>query len=100
MSENLEKNVTTNEVSNDDIQKVKELRRKYATSTAQIGQVEIELHIMKKRVEDLSVLREKMLSSYIELQNEEQILVKELNDKYGDGILDLEENKFVPSQTD
>lgn len=100
MAEELEKNVSTNEVSAEDIEKVKELRRKYATATAQVGQVEIELHIVKKRVEDLTFIREKMLESYIALQTEEQTLVKELNDKYGDGILDLEANKFVPSQMD
>jgi chromosome segregation ATPase len=100
MSESVEKTNVSNDVSSEDIEKVKKLRSKYATATAQIGQVEIELHVMNKRLEDLSVLREQLLNSYTELQKEEDQLVKELNDKYGDGILDLEENKFVPSKLD
>lgn len=89
-------NIEEKNVSNEDIDRVKELRTKYATTTAQIGQIEIELHISKKRVTDLEKLRENLLDSYVKLQTEEQDLVKELNEKYGDGLLDLEANKFVP----
>ena len=94
MAENLEK-----EVSQEDIDKVKQLRSKYAQTTAQIGQVEIELHVMKKQLEELARIREELFGSYANLQSEEQELVKALNDKYGDGVLDLESNKFVASQS-
>lgn len=93
MSDNVEK-----EVSTDDIEKVKQLRTKYAQTTAQIGQVEIELFVLNKQLKELTEIREGLFKSYTELQTEEQDLVKELNDKYGDGVLDLESNKFVPSQ--
>ena len=83
----------------EDIERVKQLRTKYAATTAQIGQLEIELHITKKRVTELEKFRESLLDNYVKLQTEEQNLVKELNEKYGDGILDLEENKFVPAST-
>ena len=85
--------------SSEDIERVKQLRTKYAATTAQIGQLEIELHITKKRVTELEKFRESLLDNYVKLQTEEQNLVKELNEKYGDGILDLEENKFVPAST-
>lgn len=91
-------NVESKEVSSEDIERVKQLRSKYATTTAQIGQVEIELHVMKKRLDELGTIREQLFETYTNLQTEEQNLVKELNDKYGDGILDLESNMFVPSQ--
>jgi len=98
MSDNVENKNLSNDVSQDDIERVKLLRTKYATVTAQIGQVEVELHITKKRIDDVSKLRETLLQTYIDLQKEEEDLVKELNNKYGDGVLDLEENKFVPSK--
>lgn len=94
MADNVEK-----EVSTDDIEKVKQLRTKYAQTTAQIGQVEIELFVLNKQLTELTEIREGLFKSYTELQTEEQDLVKELNDRYGDGVLDLESNKFVPSQT-
>ena len=103
MSETVETKVTEQEVmgkqvSSDDVNRVKTLRTKYAATTAQIGQVEIELHVMKKRLEDVQRIREELFETYTNLQTEEQTLVKELNEKYGDGILDLESNRFVPSQ--
>lgn len=91
-------NVESKEVSSEDVERVKQLRSKYATTTAQIGQVEIELYVMKNRLDELGTIREKLFETYTNLQTEEQNLVKELNDKYGDGILDLESNMFVPSQ--
>lgn len=94
MAENLDK-----EVSQEDIDNVKQLRSKYAQTTAQIGQVEIELHVMKKQLEELARIREELFGNYANLQSEEQELVKALNDKYGDGVLDLESNKFVASQS-
>ena len=94
MAENLDK-----EVSQEDIDNVKQLRLKYAQTTAQIGQVEIELHVMKKQLEELARIREELFGSDANLQSEEQELVKALNDKYGDGVLDLESNKFVASQS-
>ena len=93
-------NIEEKNVSNEDIERVKDLRTKYATTTAQIGQVEIELHISKKRLSELEKLREGLLESYVKLQTEEQELVKQLNEKYGDGLLDLEQNKFVPVSKD
>jgi chromosome segregation ATPase len=94
MADNVEK-----EVSTDDIEQVKQLRTKYAQTTAQIGQVEIELYVLNKQLKDLTEIREGLFTTYTNLQTEEQTLVKELNEKYGDGVLDLESNKFVPSQT-
>jgi chromosome segregation ATPase len=86
------------EVSTEDIEQVKQLRTKYAQTTAQIGQVEIELYVLNKQLKELTEIREGLFTSYTDLQTEEQTLVKELNEKYGDGVLDLESNKFVPSQ--
>lgn len=94
MAEDLEK-----QVSQEDIDTVKQLRTKYAQTTAQIGQVEIELHVMKNQIEELTKIREQLFANYSNLQSEEQDLVKSLNEKYGDGVLDLESNKFVASQS-
>lgn len=93
MADNVEK-----EVSTEDIEQVKQLRTKYAQTTAQIGQVEIELYVLNKQLKELTEIREGLFTTYTDLQTEEQTLVKELNEKYGDGVLDLESNKFVPSQ--
>jgi len=87
------------EFAQEDIQSGKELQSKYATNTAQIGQVEVELHILRKRLNEIETIREQLFQSYEDLQNQEKELVKSLNEKYGDGVLDLDSGRFIPSTT-
>jgi chromosome segregation ATPase len=92
MTENTEK-----EFQAEDIQAVKDLQSKYATNTAQIGQVEVELHLLKRRLSQIEEMRINLFSTYDELQKQEKELVASLNEKYGDGVLDLDSGKFIPS---
>jgi len=92
MEENTEKDFQT-----DDVQAVKDLQSRYATNTAQIGQVEVELHLLKRRLVQIEELRINLFNTYDDLQKEEKELVENLNQKYGDGVLDLDSGKFIPS---
>ena len=44
-------------------------------------------------------LRERLFNEYSELQTKETDLVKTLNEKYGDGVLDLDSGKFIASKS-
>lgn len=92
MAENTEK-----EFQAEDIQAVKDLQSQYATNTAQIGQVEVELHLLKRRLAQIEELRTNLFTTYDELQKREKELVESLNQKYGDGVLDLDSGRFIPS---
>lgn len=92
MTENTEK-----EFQAEDIQAVKNLQSQYATNTAQIGQVEVELHLLKRRLTQIEELRTSLFTTYDELQKQEKELVESLNQKYGDGVLDLDSGRFIPS---
>lgn len=92
MAENTEK-----EFQAEDIQSVKDLQSQYATNTAQIGQVEVELHLLKRRLTQIEELRTSLFTTYDELQKQEKELVESLNQKYGDGVLDLDSGRFIPS---
>jgi len=98
MAENAENTVTEKDFEQEDIDTVKGLQSSYARTTAQIGQVEIELHLLNKRLEQMKELRERLFTDYSNLQTDESELVKKLNEKYGDGVLDLDSGKFIPSQ--
>jgi chromosome segregation ATPase len=80
-----------------DIQAVKDLQSKYATNTAQIGQIEVELHLLKKRLDQITEIRDGLFQQYEQLQTDEKELVESLNQKYGDGVLDLDSGRFIPS---
>ena len=53
MAENTENTVTEKDFEQEDIDTVKSLQSGYARTTAQIGQVEIELHLLNKRLEQM-----------------------------------------------
>lgn len=97
MADEVTSNTTEQNFSEDDVVAVKNLQSQYARTTAQIGQVEIELHLLSKRLDQMKELREKLFTDYTALQDQEQTLVKSLNEKYGDGILDIDSGKFIPS---
>jgi len=99
MSENTENIIVEKEFDQEDIGTVKGLQTSYARVTAQIGQVEIELHLLNKRLTQMQELREKLFTEYSNLQTQENDLVKDLNEKYGDGVLDLDSGKFIPSKS-
>lgn len=92
MSENAEREFQT-----EDIQAVKDLQSRYATNTAQIGQVEVELHLLRRRLTQIEELRTSLFTTYDDLQKQEKELVESLNQKYGDGVLDLDSGRFIPS---
>lgn len=92
MTENTDK-----EFQAEDIQSVKDLQSNYATNTAQIGQVEVELHLLKRRLIQIEELRSNLFTTYDDLQTKEKELVESLNQKYGDGVLDLDSGRFIPS---
>ena len=98
MADEVTSNTTEQNFSEDDVVAVKNLQSQYARTTAQIGQVEIELHLLSKRLDQMKELREKLFTEYTTLQDEEQTLVKSLNEKYGDGILDIDSGKFRRDQ--
>ena len=87
------------EFEQEDVESVRDLQSKYATNTAQIGQVEVELHVINKRLKDLTSYRDSLFNTYDDLQKQEQELVQKLNEKYGDGVLDLDSGRFIPSNT-
>ena len=81
----------------DELAKIVELREENAKKISEFGQVELEILLTDQRMEALQDAKQKLQNDYVELQNKEKELVKELNDKYGSGTVDLESGEFIPS---
>lgn len=84
-------------IDQSDIELVKALQNDYAVTTAQIGQVEVELHLIQKRLEQVTGARAGLFTTYESLEARERALVETLSKKYGDGVLDLDLGKFIPA---
>ena len=81
----------------DELAKIVELRESNSQKISEFGQVELEILLTDQRMEALQDAKQKLQNDYVELQNKEKELVKELNNKYGAGTVDLESGEFIPS---
>ncbi len=88
-------NQNQKKVEDADLERIKKLRDNYKTQTVKIGQLNVERILMNQAVDRLNeaILSEE--ESYVELQNTERELVKELQDKYGIGQLNLDNGTFT-----
>jgi len=77
---------------------LRELREKYALSTTQFGQLKIEKRLIQKELDRLSRLEEEFESQYDAIIESEIVLVKQIEETYGQGNIDLETGIFTPVQ--
>jgi len=77
---------------------LKELREQYALSTTQFGQLKIEKRLVEKELDKLARLEEEFERQYDAIIESEVALVKQIEDTYGQGNVDLETGIFTPVQ--
>ena len=81
----------------DELAKIVELREQNAQKVTEFGQVELELLLAHQRIEALQDAKAKLQEEYVGLQKNENDLIKELNDKYGAGTVDIASGEFIPA---
>lgn len=82
----MEKKVLTEE----EFSKVQELRNQFSNLTNVAGSIEIQIM-------NLDLEKENVKNSLKQLQQQEQVIAKELEEKYGKGTISLETKEFLPS---
>tara|TARA_R110002051_G_scaffold107855_1_gene180720 strand:- start:549 stop:827 length:279 start_codon:yes stop_codon:yes gene_type:complete len=88
----------TQQFTKEEIDQITELRNANATKINEFGQVELELLLSNQRLDQLNATRADLENEYVALQEKERTLVKQLNDKYGTGTVDLDSGEFVPKK--
>lgn len=81
----------------EELNSLKELRTNNANIVNQFGQVELEKFLTHQRLEQLDEAKNQLTQQIEKLQEREAQLVKELNDKYGVGTVDIDSGVFVPT---
>ena len=82
----MEKQVLTQE----EIQKLTDLRQQFNELVNVIGNIEVQIM-------DFQLRKEKLKSNFQQLQEQETLVAKELEEKYGQGTISLETGEFLPS---
>ena len=86
---------TPTKLSDQELKQIQDLRTKYATLTAQLGQLKVEQIIINDQVHRLSELEEKFTKEYLNIQIEEEQFAESITKKYGEGEIDVESGLFT-----
>jgi len=81
----MEKKVLTQE----EIDKIKKLKDQFEDLTINVGNIEIQIM-------NLQLQKDQIKSNLQQLQQQEKVIAKELEKKYGDGTISLESGEFLP----
>ena len=76
-------------LTSEEIQELKELKQGFFNLTSNLGNIEIQIM-------NLNLKKEQLKSNLIQLQEQEQVLANQLEEKYGKGSISLETGEFLP----
>ena len=82
--------------SDKELTSLRELQEGYQEKSAQFGQLKVQKLLVQQQLDALESTEVQMESDYASLQQQEQDLVKQLNEKYGPGNLDPTTGVFTP----
>jgi len=83
--------------TSEELEQIKQLRDNTNRIIYQFGEIDLELHLMQQRTNELQNLRTELQAEYQNQSNNERTLVDELNKKYGAGQVDIESGIFIPN---
>jgi hypothetical protein len=73
------------------------LRQRSQEKVMQFGEIEMELIFLNNRIEEMHKMKDSLKSELVAMQEEERKVSKDLEDKYGQGNLNLETGEFIPA---
>jgi oligoribonuclease NrnB/cAMP/cGMP phosphodiesterase (DHH superfamily) len=77
---------------------IKELQTKYNQTILEIGAAEAQLIIFQENIEKLTEAKKGLVSDLKTIEQKESELVKLLQEKYGQGNINIETGEITPAQ--
>lgn len=75
-------------LTSEEVESVNSIRKDFAVKTAEIGQTEISLLLLQEQ-------KEKLVKEYEELRKKESTFFTSLEQKYGRGMIDIENGSYI-----
>ena len=82
--------------SEDEMKIVKEIQQKYVDIQHKLGQLSVAEIRLNQQMDALQESRQDLNEKFFKTQQDEKSFIKEITDKYGDGILDPETGQYNP----
>ena len=83
--------------SEEEMKSLRDLQDSYTKKQAELGQVSVQRILLNQQMDTLDERQAQLESEYTQVQQQEQDLVKKLNEKYGPGQLNPETGVFTPN---
>ena len=85
-------------LTQEEIQQIKELQTRYNQTILEIGAAEAQLIIFQENIEKLTEAKKGLVSDLKTIEQKESELVKSLQEKYGQGSINIETGEITPAQ--
>ena len=85
--------------SQEEMDKIKKIQSSYLGVQQAFGQLEVNRIRLEQQLDATQQASVELRDKFSEVQTNEQKLIEELNEKYGDGSLDLESGTFTPNKS-
>lgn len=80
-----------------EMQQIAQLQGKYQQKIFELGQLELARIDLDQQQADLANAKQKLLGEWSGVQKEENDILQQLSQKYGDGVLSLKDGTFKPA---
>jgi septation ring formation regulator EzrA len=79
------------QLASEELSKLQDLNSKVADIVTSLGQIEIQISLLKDN-------KRSLLDSFAQIQQDQDQLAKELTQKYGDGTIDMISGEFTKTE--
>ena len=85
-------------LTQEELQQIKDLQSKYNQTLFEIGVAEAQLIVFQENIEKLQEAKKGLVSDLKTIEQKESELVKSLQEKYGEGNIDINTGEITPIQ--
>lgn len=82
----------------EELKSIQDVRDGFDRKVSEFGYMYLERKITSERLEAIGVEEDRLNAEYQELVEKERDIVKQLNEKYGTGTVDLTNGEFQPAE--
>ena len=86
------------QLTQEELQSIKDLQSKYNQTILEIGAAEAQLIVFQENIEKLTDAKKGLVSDLKTIEQKESELVKSLQEKYGQGSIDINTGEITPIQ--
>ena len=89
--------MSSKKLAKEDIESIKNIQDQFAECTNMLGLLQIDENALNTQLTQVDEKKNEMFNQLNQLRSKEQDLIKNLQEKYGQGQINLQEGTFTPN---